>query len=149
MSKFNAINDGISTQDIPALREALGNICYTDSSFTTSDFEDALADIKAAGINVFDTELKGDLITTGKTAFTKEDLTRAIFKLKRNFCLERIDDVKQIGKQLVPEKTPKAPKSTNVPVENKVPTKQNNNAPILVGVVIVVIIGLIIWKITK
>lgn len=56
-------------------------------------------------IAIKDPSLVGDLISTQKTQFANEDLTRAIFKLKRNFCDERIEDVKVIGTALNPVKT--------------------------------------------
>lgn len=57
LSKYDAINQGILNNDIRALREALGNICYADAGFKTNDFADALAEIKEHNIAIKDPSL--------------------------------------------------------------------------------------------
>ena len=59
--------------------------------------------------SLFDPILNGELVSFGKDTFTDEDFARAVFELKRNFCKERIADVKKIGTTLYK----KAPASSN------------------------------------
>ena len=43
---------------------------------------------------------KKQLVSDEKSEYTAEDFSEAVFLLKENFCKERINDVKKIGKAL-------------------------------------------------
>ncbi|SDB55437.1 hypothetical protein SAMN02910317_02874 [Ruminococcaceae bacterium FB2012] len=100
MNKFEAIESGIAEKDKEKLKEAMGNICYTDRSFSTNEFEEQLKHIKESGVDIIDDALDGELVSSGKAEFTDDDFANAVFELKYNFCRERIEDVKRIGRAL-------------------------------------------------
>lgn len=95
---YEVINKGIAEKDVALLRDAIGNLCYTSRNFASSEFDEAIKFVLSKGIKLKDEALVGELVSAGKTTFTKEDFTRAVFELKKNFCDERIADVKKIGK---------------------------------------------------
>lgn len=99
--RYEAIEKGIANNDVKALREALGSIIYTNRDFSNGEFFKVLNYVESKGIKVKDSELIGKPpITSQKSEFTDEDFARAIFELKKNFCDERIKDVKTIGEKL-------------------------------------------------
>lgn len=103
MSKYDAINAGIKTRDIKALREAMGNICYADPAFQTTDFQDILTEIRRANIDILDKELQGEIPRIPLAKVTQADFTKAIFQLKKNFCEQRIIEVRRIGREITPK----------------------------------------------
>lgn len=101
MQKYDAIEQGIRTRDVAALREAIGNICYTCRDLSDGELERIIADVEAEGIKLMDDGLVGKpTISSQKSIFTDDDFSRAVFELKRNFCKERINDIKIIGSSL-------------------------------------------------
>lgn len=101
MQEYEIIEKGIETKDIALLREAIGNICYTCSDFSDGDFDRTVEYVESKIIGLKDEKLMGNpTISSRKSEFTDDDFSRAIFELKRNFCDERIDDVKKIGRAL-------------------------------------------------
>lgn len=100
MQKNESIERAILQNDIIFLREAIGNICYIYRDFSNDEFDAMVEYVCGKGVELMDNELIGGLISNGKTTYTDDDFTRAIFELKKNFCQERIDDVKKIGKIL-------------------------------------------------
>ena len=109
MQKYEAIEKGIQEKDIKRLREDIGSICYTCRNFSDGEFDEVVEYVVSKGVSLFDSTLNGDLVSFGKDIFTDEDFARAVFELKRNFCKERIADVKKIGTTLYK----KAPASSN------------------------------------
>ena len=105
MQKYVAIENGIAKNDVNGLREAIGSICYTSRDFSSGEFDEIVRYVTGKGVQLKDEPLKGMLVSTGKTMFTDEDYARAIFELKKNFCDERINDVKAIGKVLYKKPT--------------------------------------------
>ena len=108
-NKYSAVEKGIKENDIDALREAIGTLPYR-RSFDTGEFYQLVKYVESRGIKLKDKELKGKLISDGKDTFTEDDFAKAIFELKRNFCDERIKDVKKI-REILRDK--KKDKSTN------------------------------------
>ena len=101
MQKYEAIENGIANNDVKALREAIGSICYTNRNFSNGEFFEAIEYVESKGIQLKDAELVGKpTISSQKDEFTDEDFARAVFELKKNFCDARIDDVKIIGEKL-------------------------------------------------
>lgn len=107
MQRYESIENGIAQNDIKRLREAIGSICYTSRNFSSGEFDDAVSYVIQKGIALKDEKLVGSLISEGKETYTDEDFTRAVFELKRNFCDERINDVKKIGRSLYKKSEPK------------------------------------------
>ena len=112
MQKYEAIEKGILERDIKGLRESIGSICYTCRDFSNGEFDEVVEYVLSKGILLFDSVLEGALISDTKDIFNDEDFARAIFELKRNFCKERIADVKKIGKTLYKKETSSNANST-------------------------------------
>ena len=101
MQRYDAIEKGIEKGDVQALREAIGSICYTSRDFSSWEFDEDIKYVESKGIKIKDNRLIGSsTITSQKSTFTDDDFADAIFELKENFCDERIEDVKTIGKKL-------------------------------------------------
>ena len=124
MQKYEAIEKGIKEKDIEGLRESVANICYVDRNFSNGEFDQVLSYIESKNINIKDDKLVGNLISKEKSTYNDEDFARAVFELKKNFCDERINDVKKIGKALYSNK--KVLHSSKQNVSNK----KNPNAKI-------------------
>ena len=105
MQTYEAIENGIRERDVEALREAIGGLCYACPDFSDGEFDEVVAYVTTQEIPLLDPALDGELIGTDKESFTDEDFARAVFELKRNFCEERIADVKAIGMALYGENT--------------------------------------------
>lgn len=101
MQVYEAIEQGIITRDVVSLRDSIGSICYTCRDFSDGEFDRIVEYVESKGIELKDSTLAdGPTISSQKSEFTDDDFSRAIFELKRNFCDERIDDVKKIGRAL-------------------------------------------------
>ncbi len=161
MQKYDAIENGIASNDVKALREAIGSICYTNRDFSNGEFFEAVRYVESKGIQLKDVELIGaPTISSQKTEFTDEDFAKAIFELKKNFCDERIEDVKTIGEKLYGKKStaekPKDPqRNMSEPAEHsssrRVGTspklkshQQNNRIPMTIGLVAIIVIVVVI-----
>lgn len=101
MQTYDSIEEGIRKKDINGLRETVGSICYIDRDFSDGEFDEVVRYIESKGIRIKDDRgLVGELISADKTVYKEDDFTRAVFEMKKNFCDERINDVKKIGKSL-------------------------------------------------
>ena len=66
MQKYDAIENGIAQNDVRALREAIGSICYTNRDFSDGEFFEVISYVESKGIQLKD----------GKTMqFTNENKT--------------------------------------------------------------------------
>lgn len=121
MQQYEAIEKGIADHDVKALREAVGSICYTSRDFSSGEFDEAVRYVESQGIRLKDASLTGDpVVSGGKSTFTDDDFARAVFELKRNFCEERIQDVKTIGRILYAGKAkPEIAESGRIKVEDR------------------------------
>ncbi|MCD7828643.1 MAG: hypothetical protein LUG85_08960 [Clostridiales bacterium] len=161
MQRYEAIENGIKNNDVRALREAIGSICYTSRDFSSGEFDEAIKYVESHGIKLKDSELVGEpLISSRKSTFTDDDFADAVFELKNNFCDERIKDVKTIGKKLygttpkkaVPKKAaPKGESKRSGSAQNgnggtspKGSSHQNNNTGMLIGLVAVIVVIILI-----
>lgn len=172
MQKYDAIENGIAKNDVKALREAIGSICYTNRDFSNGEFFEVVKYVESKGIQLRDAELIGSpTVSSQKSEFTDEDFAKAIFELKRNFCDARIQDVKTIGEKLYGKNVailkPSSPKSSAPkPVTerndytrqaNGVGTlpnhqshqKNSNKTLMMIGLVAIVVIIIIILLVTK
>ena len=156
MQKYDAIEAGIQNKDIKALREAIGSICYTSRDFSSGEFDEIVRYVESKGIRLKDESLIGNpTISSQKQSFTDEDFAKAIFELKKNFCHERIQDVKTIGKALY--STPKqvdvsdSVRKVTISGQNfgKLPNqeshqKNSNNVPMIVCLVAAIIVLIVV-----
>lgn len=128
MQKYSAIEKGIENNDVKALREAIGSICYTNRDFSNGEFDEVVKYVEAKGIHLKDIKLIGSpAVSSQKSEFTDEDFAKAIFELKRNFCDERIQDVKTIGKKLYSKKVATPQPSIAKSPAQKAVTERNNS----------------------
>ena len=108
MQKYETIEKGIANKDTYLLKEAMGGLCYTCRDFSDGEFDEVLKYIEGKGVKIKE-KFNGDppLISKNKRPeeFINEDFTNAVFEMKKNFCDERISDVKKIGKALYGRKT--------------------------------------------
>lgn len=164
MQTYEAIEKGIENHDVVALREAIGSICYTCRDFSNGEFDAVVSDVEKRGIKLRDDQLIGEAtISSQKTSFNDEDFAKAVFYLKGNFCDERIEDVKKIGKTLYASESKNQNKTLNAINENKRSqtgknpnqvshqSKQDQNIKMFVplgvmAIIIVVIICLLLKK---
>ena len=144
MQKYESIERGIANNDIVGLREAIGSICYTSRDFSSGEFDEVLRYVESKGIKLKDDTLDGELISDGKTAYTDEDFARAVFMLKKNFCKERIADVKKIGKALYKKTAPVSVKSSQTGTSPNVKRHREESnlgkiLPVAIGAAIILI----------
>ncbi|MBR1442582.1 MAG: hypothetical protein IJ583_03505 [Firmicutes bacterium] len=92
----------IEEKDLTSLREYIGTIIYTDRAFLHGEFEAAIKYITEDCylVELFEPfngypPLKSKITNI---AFSKTDFTEAVYELKNNFCRERIEDIKMIGR---------------------------------------------------
>jgi hypothetical protein len=117
MQKYESIEKGIMENDVESLRESVGSICYTCRDFSNGEFDEVVAYVMSKGIKLLDDALVGTLVSAGKDSYTDADFARAVFELKRNFCKERIENVKRIGIALYRKQE-----------NNEIPPAQENDA---------------------
>ena len=103
------IEECINNNDLVGLRDVVGSICYTCRDFSDGEFYRAIHYVEITrGIKIkekFNPEPALISKTKPKEEFTLEDFGNAVFDLKNNFCDERIEDVKFIGKSMYGNKS--------------------------------------------
>ena len=145
MQNYETIEQKIADNDVSSLRESIGNICYIDRDFSSGEFDEVLRYVESKGIKLKDDTLDGELISDGKTAYTDEDFARAVFMLKKNFCNERIADVKKIGKALYKKTAPVSVKSSQTGTNPKKAQSHREESnlgqilPVAIGIAIILI----------
>jgi hypothetical protein len=150
MEKFDTIEKALNDKDIMMLREAFGSLCYAKMDLSDGVFEEQLRYVQSK-INIKDDRLIGELIASGKTEFTLDDYADAVFELKENFCDERIEDVRTIGKALaVQRKKEQQEKDTVGTVPNPQSHREKEKSQWLpVAAIAVLIIVIFIILVTK
>lgn len=151
MQRYEAIEQGIARRDIRALREAIGTICYLNRDFSSGEFDEAVRYVESKGIQLKDDGLIGELpVSSQKSSFTEDDFGAAVFELKENFCNERIEDVKKIGKALYSVKeqakleTRRQMGQTKHGTDPNAESHQTNNALLMAGLVAATMIILLL-----
>lgn len=151
MQRYEEIESGISNHDLETIREAIGNICYLSRNFSSGEFDEAIRYVESKGINIKEDTLVGDLITSeGQNTYTDEDFERAVFELKENFCDERIQDVKSIGKKLYSDKSIPNSQTNNSEFFDgtspnvQSPTQKNSIKLLIIGAAAVIIVILLL-----
>ena len=104
------IDQALQNKNLRNVRRIVANICPHDRTFTTSEFDDALEyvrDVKGVDIyEPFDSLLKplyADRIDRKDPTLEEDDFAASVACLKENFCPERIEDTKKLGRYLFPE----------------------------------------------
>lgn len=143
MQRYEAIENGIKNNDISALREAIGSICYTSRDFSSGEFDEAIKYVESKGIKLKDDMLMGDTTISS----IKEDFADAVFELKNNFCDERINDVKIIGKKLY-GRIPKGDNETNIS-NGASPNHQSHQSGLIILVAIIIIVIVVFIQLKK
>ncbi|MPQ43551.1 hypothetical protein [Clostridium tarantellae] len=107
MSNFepnSLVKECIEKSDIPALRNSICTIIYSDRNFSKGDFKNTLNYVvNKCGIKgiyePFNSEI--DSIQLKKDGnYSEDDFAEAVYELEKNFCKERIDFVEKIGRSL-------------------------------------------------
>ena len=151
MQRYDVIDNGIANQDIKSLRESLGSICYTSRDFSSGEFDDMVKYVESKGIRIKDDRLVGEpLISSQKDTFEDGDFAKALFELKKNFCDERIEDVKIIGKKLYGlEEQPKKEEPVYCGTSPNRQSRQKNSVLLLAGLAALMIIVLVVLLLLK
>lgn len=98
--KYDTIEQALTNNNTDKLREYVASIFYNSRDNLNGEIDAMLGYIEARGIKIKDDKLNGKLISDGKDTYTDEDFKKAVYELEKNFCGERINDVKKIGKAL-------------------------------------------------
>lgn len=150
MQKYEAIEKGIANKDVKRLREAIGNICYTNRDLSNGEFFEAIKYVEDKGIELKDEKLIGrPTISSQKEEFTDDDYSRAVFELKKNFCDDRIKDVQTIGKKLYGKKTTPNPSNQVGKVPNQESHQHSQKSVVIGGLVAVAIVLILILILLK
>ena len=94
------VKECIIDNDIVGLRGALIAIILSDMDFTKGRFDNTLKYLEDNNINIYDPYNGEELMSKVKSSYEEKDFQDAIFNLEKNFCKERIKDVKIISKSL-------------------------------------------------
>lgn len=98
--KYDTIEQSLTNNNTDKLREYVASIFYNSRDNLNGEIDAMLGYIEVRGIKIKDDKLNGKLISDGKDTYTDEDFKKAVYELEKNFCGERINDVKKIGKAL-------------------------------------------------
>ena len=104
-----ALNEG----NLRSVRRVISDICPSDRTFTTGEFEDALEYVRKIKrisdseiFEPFDPDLKplySDRVDRKDPTLEEDDFAASVAVLKENFCPERIEDTKKLGRYLFPD----------------------------------------------
>ncbi|WP_026836125.1 hypothetical protein [Eubacterium xylanophilum] len=153
MKKFDLIEEGIRDNDVDTIRQVLCNLIYTCQDFSDNVFDETLNYVEnERNIKVRESMLEGELVSAEKNDFSFDDLNEAVIRLGENFCSERIDDCKKIGKLISgnteDSKTPKRQKMASGKSEKKEESHREVMkiiVPVAVAILIL-IIGVLLLK---
>lgn len=126
--RYDYLNRRIVENDPSMLRESLGSMIYGCRDFSDGEFDGAVRYVEAHGIKLKEPYDGKELVSDSKpeSEWTDDDFAVAIARLKRNFCDERINDVKKIGKKLYSKNAPKT--SSEAKPSTSTPSKPEKNA---------------------
>lgn len=86
------------------------NICEFDPAFSTGEFDDALEYVcKIKGVDIYEpfeaklNPLYEERIALKDPSLQKDDFVTSVAYLLENFCPERIEDTKKLGRYLFPD----------------------------------------------
>lgn len=142
MKKYKIIEKALAEKNKASLKRALGNIIFADRNFSTNEFNDVFRYINDK-IEILEPTLIGELISEEKSEYNDSDFNNAVFELTENFCKERIEDVKKIGRTLYPIQKPTLKGETQSKKDNHHQNKKSLLPIIMLGILVVGI--LLIW----
>lgn len=104
------VDRALQSGNIRIVKQLLVNVCKFDRTFSTGEFEDAMEYVcKVKGVNIFeplDETLKplySERVDRKDPTLGEDDFTASAVCLMENFCPERIEDTKKLGRYLFPE----------------------------------------------
>lgn len=100
----NKVRQDVRERNVRHIINDLIMIIHNDRGLYTSEFADSLAYVKAAGIDVEEPFDGGDFAP--ESAWNDQYWAEQMAKLRFNFCQERIEHVKAIGRKLYPRVEP-------------------------------------------
>lgn len=97
------VKDCIERKDIIGLKGAFVAIIFSDRNFSSGNFDSTLKYVVSeTDLKIFESfdgsQLLSEKIKSGNV--TEDDFEEAVYDLKINFCMERINDVKKLGEFL-------------------------------------------------
>lgn len=104
------IDQALQEGNLKSARRVIANVCPFDRTFTTGEFEDALEYVRVIkGVDIyepFDESIKplyAERVDQKDPSLEEKDFAYSVASLKRNFCPERIEDTKKLGRYLFPD----------------------------------------------
>ena len=97
------VEECIKKEDIRGLAGALVAIIFSDKKFKSGDFDSTLDYLRRTNKDIYDklfTQYDKKELYYKKGDCDQKIFRDAVFKLEKNFCRERINDVKKISKEL-------------------------------------------------
>lgn len=111
------------------VRRLLVNICEFDPTFSTGEFDDALEYVcKIKGVDIYDpfeaklNPLYGNRVSLKDSTLQKNDFIASVAYLLENFCPERIEDTKKLGRYLFPEEMHQSKTETQLRQQSHCPS---------------------------
>lgn len=106
MQRYEELELGIKTKDVKRIRHAIRVYCYVVTDFSDGSLDEMIQYVESKGIRIKEDSLVGKTpVSHVKKEYTEEDFSAAVCELERNFCDERINDVKIIGQALYTSNT--------------------------------------------
>ncbi|NFT91102.1 hypothetical protein FDF86_01560 [Clostridium botulinum] len=106
MGKFvpnKLVQECIENNNIRGLKGAFVGIIFSDRSFSKREFDETLDYVRReTNLEILEGFDGGELLSKKSSSgnITEDVFEEAVYNLKVNFCKERIDDVKKLGKYL-------------------------------------------------
>ena len=104
------VDRALQSGNIRIVKQLLVNVCKFDRTFSTGEFEDAMEYVcKVKGVNIFEPldetlrPLYSERVDRKDPTLGEDDFTASAVCLMENFCPERIEDTKKLGRYLFPE----------------------------------------------
>lgn len=104
------IDEALQEKDLSRVRRMLSDVCAFDRTFSTEEFDDAVEYVcQVKGVDIyepFDASLKPlytKRVDQKDPTLEEDDFAVSVAYLKENFCPERIEDTKKLGRYLFPE----------------------------------------------
>lgn len=104
------VDRALQSGNIRIVKQLLVNVCKFDRTFSTGEFEDAMEYVcKVKGVNIFEPldetlrPLYSERVDQKDPTLGEDDFTASAVCLMENFCPERIEDTKKLGRYLFPE----------------------------------------------
>lgn len=118
------VDQGIREHNVADIRQALTSTCPFDRTFTGGAFDDGLdyvLNVKGVPKNELYEKLNpaigplfGSRVDSKDTRLVERDFSYSVGYLTENFCPERIEDVKKLGRYLFPNEMKKPEEKTQL-----------------------------------